>query len=701
MGQPAATLIPPGILGHDPGKRRLPLNREEVQRVLKRAGIETPLKLRANIHPVIVNTYSALVDALFALWKEVGVEVESVTSSPNEFMESFNDPAEFDLALTRWIADYVDPDSFIEPLFHTQTGWWRHYYSSEELDQLSAQGRGESRPSARETLYRKMDSMVCREAGLVPLFHEVEYRLVGSRVRGARLQGSAPYVNYRTIALAETGGAPQAEPGTRGGSLCVPMPGSPDGLAPWSQSTAEDWEIMASVFEGLTRLEKGARIAPQLAEQFHTENGGTRYRFRLRDDVRFHDGRRLTARDVRYTFEQLMLRWDNRSIMSPIQGSQEFMRGDSGELSGFRIRSAHEFTVDLERPVAFFPAMLTHIGFGIVPEGSDLSGRSWQEGMIGTGPFRLIDFVPGKQMRLERNPYYWRAGFPRCERLDFEFGVSPSDIHTAFLDGRYSLCSDLLPSDAERLRRDPKFASGYRESPSLSTYFLAFNTHSGPFADPIARRLVARTINISKVVRRTLGGLAVPAHGLIPPGLLGYDPSSVREARASRGSRSLDGVKLRIAIHPVFMGKYAGVRDRVIAAFEELGAEVENTTEGLAPYLDADGNCPVDFALGRWLGDFADSDTFAHGVLNSAEGIFGRQSGTEEVDALAERGRAESDPNTRHSLYRRIEEIIARDALLIPLFHEQVYRFAQPKVDGLTVSFSSPTVDYASLRVRD
>jgi ABC-type transport system substrate-binding protein len=112
-------------------------------------------------------------------------------------------------------------------------------------------------------------------------------------------------------------------------------------------------------------------------------------------------------------------------------------------------------------------------------------------------------------------------------------------------------------------------------------------------------------------------------------------------------------------------------------------------------------NCTADFILGRWLGEFADSDSFVHGGLNSKEGGFGRLCGTEEVDALAERGRAESDPGTRHSLYRQIEEIIARDALLIPLFHEQVYRFAQPKLDGLTVSFGAPTVDYANLRVRD
>jgi len=546
-----------------------------------------------------------------------------------------------------------------------------------------------------------MDSKICREAGLVPLFHEVEYRLVGPKVRGLRLQGSAPYVNYGSVGRVESDRVAPAEPSERGGSLLMPLAGTADAIQPWSVTTAEQSEVSASVFECLTRHEKGARIVPALAEQFHSEHGGTLYRFRLRDDVRFHDGRRLTARDVRYTFEQLMLRWDYRSLIAPILGSQEFIRGDSGELGGFSILSARDFTIELEKPVAFFPVVLSHVGVGIVPDGSDLSGRSWQEGMVGTGPFRVVDFEPGKRLQLERNPHYWRRGYPRCERLDFQFGVPPEAIHTGFREGRFSLCSDLFRADAEKLRRDPRFASGYRESPSLSTYYLAFNTRSGNFVEPIVRRLVARSANVPKMVRQTLGGLAVPAHGLIPPGLLGYDPSSAREARAPRGTRSFEGMKLKTAIHPLFMGKYSGIRDQIFELLQELGAEVEVVNEGIADFLHAADNATVDFILGRWMGDFADSDTFVHGGLNSKEGGFGRLSGTEEVDALAERGRAESDPATRHSLYRSIEEVIAREALLIPLFHEQVYRFAQPKLDGLTVSLGSPTVDYASLRTRD
>ena len=104
--------------------------------------------------------------------------------------------------------------------------------------------------------------------------------------------------------------------------------------------------------------------------------------------------------------------------------------------------------------------------------------------------------------------------------------------------------------------------------------------------------------------------------------------------------------------------------------------------------------------IGRWVADYPDADTFTQGVLHSREGVYGRYCGMPEIDALAERGRGEIDPRTRESIYREVEEIVAREALLIPLFHEQVYRFARPEVEGLALGFGTPIVQYENLTIR-
>src|SRR5262245_53548640 len=96
-----------------------------------------------------------------------------------------------------------------------------------------------------------------------------------------------------------------------GGILQVPITGTLYKLDPSLAGTVEDAEVLPTIFETLTRDLGGAHIGPWLAASYTSEQGGKRYRFRLRDDVRFHDGRKLTARDVRYSFERLLLNTEN------------------------------------------------------------------------------------------------------------------------------------------------------------------------------------------------------------------------------------------------------------------------------------------------------------------------------------------------------------------------------------------------------
>ena len=149
-------------------------------------------------------------------------------------------------------------------------------------------------------------------------------------------------------------------------------------------------------------------------------------RLRLREDVRFHDARRLTSRDVRYSFERLLKHKDDdyRWLLSPMRGAAAFANGQSEELEGFRIHSAGEFTVELDRPCSFFPAILSDQALAIVPEGFDSSARYWSDGCVGTGPFRLVRFEPNRRIELERNPLYWRKGFPRSRAVIFTITAS-------------------------------------------------------------------------------------------------------------------------------------------------------------------------------------------------------------------------------------------------------------------------------------
>jgi len=464
----------------------------------------------------------------------------------------------------------------------------------------------------------------------------------------------------------------------------------------------EQSEVAPSIFETLTRDAGGARVVPWLAAEIAAEEGGRRYRFRLREDVRFHDGRRLSARDVRYSFERMLQsRGGGRQLFSPMRGAKALLGGEAGDLAGFRIHSAAEFSIELEEPVTFFPALLSNMVASIVPEGSDPGGSGE---LVGTGPFRVVAFEPGKRLELERSKTYWRPGYPRSEALVFSFGPSPEDILSGFRSGRFSLAADLFPADVEALRREPEYASGYRETPCLITYYAAFNTRRGPLADRGLRQRLVRAVDVPRLVRQTLGRLAIPAHGLIPPGLLGHDPATGSRAdsgsSAAAESPAVAAVELNAVANPVFFGRYAAVARELARAFGDKGVKIHTANKTMPEFIQATTSATVDLSVGRWSADYPDTDTFVH-ILHSQEGIIGPLCGLAEIDRLIERGRAEASPSVRHSIYRQIEEVIVREALLLPLFHEQVYRFARPEVEGLSVSFGTTTVAYDELRIRD
>jgi peptide/nickel transport system substrate-binding protein len=105
----------------------------------------------------------------------------------------------------------------------------------------------------------------------------------------------------------------------------------------------------------------------------------------------------------------------------------------------------------------------------------------------------------------------------------------------------------------------------------------------------------------------------------------------------------------------------------------------------------------LDFNAQRWIADYPDSDSFMMGLLHSDHGVLGRLCGSPDIDRRLKQGRRENDPALRHAIYRELEDLLAREALLVPLFHEQTYRIAHPNTRGLRVGLSMPEVRYEEL----
>ena len=706
FAQPAECLYPPGILGHDPGRRRPPLSSEEVRSLLKSSGLNFPLTVNVSIHPILQDRFAPLTNAMVQAWADLGIKVSVATPTMASFLDSWQKNEGIDLVIARWNADYEDPDNFIFTLFHSHYGEFRNYCSSAEMDLWIEEARAENNPAAREKLYRKIESYLLENSLLLPLFHEVDYRVASPRVRRLTLKSSRPFVNYSEMYKTETA-TPAVTKKLGEGVLHVPLSGKINSLDPSTTFTRVMSEVYSTVFETLTRQAEGARIIPWLAKEYKAEDGGKRFRFRLRDDVRFHDGRRLTSRDVRYTFERMLLNRDagQRAIYFCIRGAKELSEGAAKELSGFHIQSATDFSIELVQPLSFFPALLAYTAASIVPEGTTQFQGTWREGCLGTGPFRIVSWEHDQRLELEANPNYWRTAYPKTDGLIFYLDVPPKEILTGFRSGKFSVAGDLLPADTDALRHDSKFASGYHESPQLCTYYAFFNIHHGPLADLRERRRLVQSIDVPDLVRRTIGRLAIPAHSLIPPGLLGYEPAEAGIARPQATRKKSDSeVQLTGIVHHIYHGPYSALMEELFQTLKEQGYTVkEHEKEFTQLHNSGEFRTQMDkaqFGLMRWFDDYPDADTFYHGLMHREKGLIGVYCGTPEIDTLVERGRTETDPATRHRIYREIEQIIAREALGLPLFHEQTYRFAAPEVQDFQVAISRETVPYEKLWLR-
>ncbi|MCI0603039.1 ABC transporter substrate-binding protein [bacterium] len=693
--QPAEGLIPPGILGHDPDRRRHPLQREKVIQLLESSKLKPPLHFIAAVHPAFQDRYEGFLKVLLKALSDIGVEISIITSSINEYLECRLNPEEVDVLIGRFIADYDDPDNFSHGFFHSKAGLYRNYFSLSTLDSWMQEARGQIDPLTRESLYRKIEAYLAENSFVLPLFHDMDLRLANPRIRRFTLRSCPPYVSYSEIGKATA--AVYARK-TEGGTPVVPITGEIQTLDPSMAFLVSQLEILPAVFETLTREAEGARIVPWLASIFQSEAGGRRFRFVLRENLRFHNGKKLTASDVRYSFERLLKNKESPSRwpLTPISGSQRLMEGHTEELEGFHIVSAHEFTIELDQPLTFFPTLLAYPSAAILPESCQTLDGNWKDGCIGTGPFRVVRFEPGVRLELEANPQYWRQPYPRSDGLVYRFRVTPQEILEGFRKGTYSLAWDLYPSDVEALRRETELGSRYGETPRLSTYYVVFNIHHGPLQDESLRHLLVQAVDVESLVRRTLGRLAIPAHGLIPPGLLGHVPGMRNiPAPVSTGPEIHD--ELNTIINSVYEGPYSSIAQELLKIFGSKGFAIRNREQTRSEYFRALASATADIVITRWIADYPDPDTFLTGLLHTEKGIVGRVCGTTEMDRLIEQGRSETDSELRNEIYRDAEDMIAKKALLLPLFHEQAYCFARPEVEGFQVTFSRTIVPYEKL----
>lgn len=280
----------------------------------------------------------------------------------------------------------------------------------------------------------------------------------------------------------------------------------PLSLDPQTTDDNSTLAVLENVYEPLVRFDADLKLAPHLAARWTNPSENT-WRFELRRDVRFQDGRALTAHDVKFTLD--------RALHNP----ESWVKSTVPLLEEAQLRDDHTIDLVTRLPAALLLNQLTEVM--ILPRGSEASIR---ERPNGTGPYRLVRSVSRRSAELERFDGYWGAK-PRWSRVTFLAEPDGGARLDAVLRGAADISEAPSVEDVPRLLASPK--ARLVRHPGLRVAILGLNLEpvaGNPFADASVRHAVSRALDRKAIIREGLGGLAAPTSQLAPASVSGYVP---------------------------------------------------------------------------------------------------------------------------------------------------------------------------------
>jgi oligopeptide transport system substrate-binding protein len=366
-------------------------------------------------------------------------------------------------------------------------------------------------------------------------------------------------------------GTPRAASAGKGGVLRL-WGSDPVTLDPALVTDAYSAGYVLEIFSGLVSLDERLQVTPDIAERWEVSPDGRTYTFRLREDVRFHDGKAVTAHDFKYSLERACDPALGSRValtyLGDIVGAEALIRGQAREIVGVQVLDDHTLELNIDSPKAYFLAKLTYsTAFVVDQQNVEQGGSLWTAEPNGTGPFKLAE-RDGDRIVLFRNEGYY-AGLPPLERV--EYTLRGGDPVSMYEDG-YLDVVEVGISDIERVT-DPSnpLHADLLIVPQLDVHYLGMNTELAPFDDPKVRQAFGYAVDREKIATVVLKDTVVPTIGILPPGLrdfegeehlLVYDPDRARQLLQESsygGAQNLPPIVLHI-------GGDSGILPRTVEA---------------------------------------------------------------------------------------------------------------------------------------
>lgn len=486
-------------------------------------------------------------------------------------------------------------------------------------------------------------------------------------------------------------------------------------LDPACASDAESAQYIVELFSGLVSFDQSLKIIPDIAQGWDVSPDGTVYTFHLRPNVLFHDSsRRVTASDFKFSMERSLDPQTQSTVgdvyLDDIVGASDFIAGNAKEVTGIKVVDQDTLQITIKQASAFFLDKLTYPTAFVVDQnqakGSTcFENEDWTQKPNGTGPFKMKNWVLGQRIELVPNTKYYLDPKPSVAQVTFV--LAGGSAITMYQNNEIDVTGVGI-NDIESVR-DPTNAlhKEFTESDSMDVFYIGLNTKKAPFDNPKVRQALAMAVDKDTLANNILKGLVVPAGGVLPPSMpgfnkdlktLSYNPDQAKQLLDEAGGPDLfKDVVLRTSGQGASPSQ---VLEAITAMWKQnLGIDVTIEQEDFGLFLrDLDqGNVQM-FSLG-WIADYPDPQNFLEIKFLSTSGNNETKYSNPQVDDLLNKARVEKDQNTRIQLYQQAEQLIVNDSPWVPLYHDKAAVLVKPYVKGFTVPpFVIPHLRFVSIQ---
>lgn len=479
-------------------------------------------------------------------------------------------------------------------------------------------------------------------------------------------------------------------------TLTLALESDPTNIDPRFGTDVNSARVYQLTSSGLIKKDPKLNLVPDLAERWENPDDKT-YIFYLRKGVKFHDGTEFTAEDVKYTFESILDPEMNSPKASP------YKKIDSIEI-------IDPYTLKFTLKEVFSPFLIEMIQ-KIVPKKAteEQEGKKFAENLVGTGPFKLVEWAHDEQVVLEANPDYFE-GSPKVDKIVLK--IIPDDT-VRFLElkqGGVDLVQNAIPPDMVPIAEKTEGLKVTTQE-SIIIYYLGFNLEDPILKNVKVRQAVAYAIDRQALIEHLMKGQASLATGLLSPSnwayesdvqIYNYDVEKAKALLDEAGYPDPDGDGPEPRLKIIYKTSTNPLRIRIGEVLQDqlkkAGIEIsEIQTFEWAKFYDdiKSGNFQL-YAL-RWVG-ITEPDIFHSIYHSSMMPPDGRNRGryrNSKIDELTEKGRLAIDIEERKKIYSEIQKILAEELPYIFMWYPHNIVVMNERVQGFSMY---PDGNFASLK---